>query len=288
MPVTISPSDACSVLDLVASAWLRGVGTQASNLGIGLPAAGWGAGGPLYSLRAVLATMGETYLEPVAAIINPVLALANGLDGQAIMAVQLQPIYAALQAHVAASGVSGVSNFDSWLSYYNVGAGGPWQALMPGPAWAMFQKWTGLTNGLSASNTYFEVLQGATYTNALAKGVVSGPGACTPTVGFTVDSGHYAGGFPFLNASGITGSGLVTVTGTAFNPVQNAPVSGVTWTASVTAGSSTPSLAPGGSSPAPANSLIIGATNITVASGITAGTLYVEAHRPAGRPLLPE
>jgi len=288
MPVTISAADTCAVLDLVASAWLRGIGTSGSNQGIGLPASGWGAGGPLASLRSTLTSMASTYLEPVAALINPVLTLANGLDGGSIMAAQLQPIYSALQAHVAASGLPSVQNIDTFLTYYNVGAGGTWQALMPGQAWALFQKWLGNANGLSPWNHYFEVLTGSDYPNGLFKGTVTGPGAVNPATGFSIDSGHYAGGFPLLNVSSLTGSGAVTVTGSAFDPVAKAISDGVTWACTLAPGATSGTLVPGGPTPAPANSLILAASAIGVVSGISHGTITVEAHRPAGRPLLPE
>ena len=141
-------------------------------------------------------------------------------------------------------------------------------------------QYAGLTpQTLSPCNLYYEVLQ-AVYANALAKLVVAGTAF---TAGVVVDQTKYAGGTPQINVTAITGSGLVTVTGTAFNPATQQTVAGVTWTATASS-TSVIALTPG---TAPSNSLIGAVSAISVAAGITAGTIYVEAARPTGRPLLP-
>jgi hypothetical protein len=118
---------------------------------------------------------------------------------------------------------------------------------------------------------YFEVLQGTDYPNALRKLVV-GTGQ---TAGYTIDAMMYAGGFAHLKWSGVTGSGTATVTGiwrkpdgTTATGNGTANVSGASGAASIT--------------PPFTDALILSCSNISV-SGVTAGTLYVEAHRPFGR-----
>ncbi len=287
MPVTITAAHLNAVLDLLGSAWLRAIGTQSGGYGLGTSGGSWGAAGSVTSLKAQLQTMAGSYLEPVSDLSPSVIRVASRLDGRQIAANELQEVYAAVQGHVGRSGLPGVGNLDTFLTYYNAGAGGTWQALQSSLLRELFERWQGTPNGLSRHNMYFEVLQGPAYADALAKAVVTGPGAATVTAGYTIDSGVYAGGFPHLKISGLAGSGTVRVTGTAFDPATKAPVENVMWKAVLAGGEVTAALVPNDATPAPADSLACRVTAISVPAGVTAGTFYVEARRPAGRSVLP-
>lgn len=176
----------------------------------------------------------------------------------------------ALSALCAKSGIAGVHDLDTYASYYNLTAAPKWRCLFAPD----FRTLYGLCrngNYPSAHNVYFEVLQGTAYPNALRRLVV-GTGQ---TAGHEINAQAYAGGFPYLRWSGVSGTGTVEVTGlwrktdgTTSPGTGTVNVSGASGTAVIT--------------PPFADALILTCTNITV-TGITAGTLYAEAWRPAGR-----
>ncbi len=168
------------------------------------------------------------------------------------------------------------AGLDAYLEFLNTGDATKWQALQHS---SLYDLWPKLYNGRypSPENLYFEVLQGVTYANGLRK-LVIGTGQ---TAGASIDSSKYAGGFGKIKVSGSSGSATVTVTGTAFNPATQSTQAGVTWTAAVS-GDGTVALTP---DTAPADSLIVACSNISAGGGLVAGTIYAEAHKPAGRPL---
>lgn len=207
-----------------------------------------------------------------------------------LMVRQSQAILERLNQLVRAAAIdSSITNIETWLAYYNTGAGGEWNALMPGPQWReIYYQWKRAYPAIG--NLYFKVVQGGTfrgttYTNALAKFVVSGAGAGTLTDGAAVDTTKYAGGLPKINCSGLAGSGNVTITGTGWNPATNAITASVTWITALS-GDGLTAIVPGAGT-APADCLINNVTNITIAAGITAGTFYIEAHAPSGREAMP-
>jgi hypothetical protein len=168
------------------------------------------------------------------------------------------------------SGLSGVSDLNSFATYYNLQHTTKWQCLFNPVFRAVYALWRGGTYP-SAHNVYFEVLQGTDYPNALRKLVV-GTGQ---TAGYTIDDTMYAGGFAYVTWSGVSGSGTVTVTGT-WRKTDGTTATG-NGTANVSGASGSATITPPFS-----NALILSCSNISV-SGITAGTLYVEARRPSGR-----
>jgi hypothetical protein len=168
------------------------------------------------------------------------------------------------------SGLSGVSDLNTYATYYNLQDTTKWQCLFNPVFRSVYSLWRGGTYP-SAYNVYFEVLQGSQYPNALRKLVV-GTGQ---TAGYSIDDTMYAGGFAYLTWSGVSGSGTVTVTGTWRKP-DGTTASG-NGTVSVSGASGSASITPPFT-----NALILSCSNIAV-SGITAGTLYVEARRPSGR-----
>lgn len=182
----------------------------------------------------------------------------------------MSPFLSALSSLCAKAGIPGVHDLDTYATHYNLNATAKWQCLFPPDFRALY----GLCrngNYPSAHNVYFEVQQGAAYPNALRKLVV-GTGQ---TAGHDIDQQQYAGGFPYLRWSGVSGTGTVQVTG-LWRKTDGTTSTG-TSTVNVSTASGTASI-----SPPFANALILTCTDISV-SGISAGTLYAEAWRPSGR-----
>lgn len=273
----IAAADINSIIDECVQFYLRALGTNASGYGIGTAGAAWGAAGSVQDIEAVLLAM--TDLDPVGDLVATVRNLIVYTSGANYAGNQLSPLLSALQQHIARYNANGARTLDEYLTYLNTGTVTKWQALQH-PSWYdVFGVFiAGMTPAVN--NVYFEVLEGATYANALAKLVVAG---AVFTDGFAIDETMYCGGFPKVKATGTTGAGIVTVTGSAYNPATKAVVTGVTWTVNVNA-DNTFVLAPG---TAPADSLITNVSGIGAAAGLTAGTLYIESHRPTGRPVLP-
>lgn len=189
-----------------------------------------------------------------------------------------QGVLAALDDVCRAAGLAAVDTLDKYATYYNTGAGGPWNCLFPMDFRSLH--YAGKRTYPSASNVYYEVLQagsygGVTFTNALAKFVVSGAGTGTTTDGVGIDSSAYAGGSPQINVTEVTGNGLVTVTG-SWRKTDGTIASGDgTVTISTTGRSAI--------TPPFSNALLLNVTGITIAAGITAGTFYIETAAPSGR-----
>lgn len=203
---------------------------------------------------------------------------------------QMQGILERLDGLVRAANIANsITNIETFLDYYNTGAGGNWNCLMPGPQWReLYYQWKRAYPAID--NLYFEIKQGGTfrgttYTNALGKFVATGAGTGTFTNGAAVDTAKYAGGVGNLKVSGLAGSGNVTITGTGWNPATGAITASVTWIVAVS-GDGNVAIVPGGGT-APANCLINDVTNIATPAGITAGTFYVEALKPTGREVIP-
>jgi len=179
-----------------------------------------------------------------------------------------------LKAEAARTGLSGVNSINSFLTYYNIGAGKPWNCLMAPDFRDLHYAATKAYP--SPYNVYFEVLQGGTYTNALRKSVVTGAGADTETAGFSIDDTKYAGGVAKLNVSGLTGTGTITFAGLWRKE------DGTTATGNGSQSVTGNGLVTVGTLPF-TNALLLTCTSVTIPAGISAGTVYVEAHRPTGR-----
>jgi len=271
----ISASEINVVLDACVKFGVKLIGT--SDYGVGVSGSAWGAIGAVADLKtAIVATLSD--VDSIAALVGPIQNLDASVSGIGIAANNLSPILSALQGHATKYQLPNVRSLDDYLTYLNTAQPAKWQALQH-PFWKSLSTQWG--NASSLWNCYFEVLQGAAYPNALAKFVV-GAGF---TPGQAIDSASYAGGFPQVKATAATGAGLVTVTGTAYDPATKTATAGCTWTCTVNA-VNTFALASGGANPAPANSLILAVSSVAAAAGLTAGTLYIEAARPAGRPLI--
>lgn len=191
--------------------------------------------------------------------------IMNFTGWQTLIQVMLRTAVYNLGVSCQASGLTGVSNLDTYLSYYNTGAGGPWGCLVaPGFATIALVAY-GIT--LSVTNIYAPSIP------TMATFVVSGS---VFTAGTSVVTTIYAGeGQCEVIMTGITGSGIVTVTGTA-RTASGTIVTGRTWTATVTANGTfalTPTLT---------GDLLCSVSGVSVAAGITAGTLVVTGLIPSG------
>lgn len=183
----------------------------------------------------------------------------------------IAPYLSALSNLCAQAGIQGANDLDSFATYYNLTTTTKWQCLFAPDLRELWGLWRN-GNYPSPHNVYFEVLQGSTYPNALRKLVV-GTGQ---TSGYDIPATQYAGGFPQLKWTDVSGSGTVQVAGTwrktdgtTATGTGSVNVSGASGTASIT--------------PPFTGALILDCSGITPAAGITAGTFYVEAVRPTGR-----
>lgn len=253
----------------------------ASGYGIGEPdATNLGAGSIDNLLDAIMAT-GDTSL----ILGSGSLATHLSTHKTSLSAVKIachKGTWNKLEVLIQALGLTGVNSVATYLQYYNYGTGGTNTAIQSPFFRDLYYRWKGVYP--SVNHVGFPVMQGGTYlgttyTNALGKLVV-GTGF---TDGAAVDETKYCGGLGYLKVTGFTGaSGLVTVTGTSFNPATGAFTTGHTWTATVTANGNY-LLAVG---TAPANALITNVSGISAAAAILAATtIYVEAWRDqtAGR-----
>lgn len=271
----ITAATLVSVSDKIAALYLAALGTSGSGFGLGDSSQSYGAAKKANDLVGIIQALPDPGQQ--VALLKPANDMQNQMTTLLQLAPDLQQIFNSglKPLCVATAGTTAATSIDTFLKYYNIGAGGPWTALLAPDFGPIFQQ---VNNGvaLSAYNVYFEVLQGATYTNGVGKFVANGAGTGTFTAGQAIDSARYAGGFGQLTVSGSTGSGNVTVTGNW----RKTDGTLRTAAASITsiAGDGTTVITP----PA-ANELLLSVTNITIAAGISAGTFYAEAKRPSGR-----
>jgi len=204
--------------------------------------------------------------------------------GSALFARQFGPTISAMDRHCSRFGGTDYSSLQTYLTYLNINAT-PWQCLMDAYFYDLYLGITG--RAPTANNVYFEVLQGASsvadhlYTNALGKRIVGS----SFVDGVAIDTTKYAGGLPYLVWTGVTGSGIVTITGDSLNPTTGIIATGVTWLYTVSTASGSAALSTSGGT-APNNALISNVTAMSMAAGLTVGTFYVEARRPSGRSLV--
>jgi len=287
----ITATDLNAQLDYCAQLYLKALGTAATGYGLGTSALAYGAGQSVASLKTGWAAVSD--LDVSRMLAGALDQIEEKVTASRFTKDLLAPLLRAITIIVQRGGISGVSSIDAYLEYLNTGTGTKWQALQP-PNWRdVYYAWK--SEYPTVHNVYYEVLQGATYVNGLGKFEVSGAGAGVYTDqanagdlvtedGSTgsIDTSKYCGGFPQVRVSGLTGTGTVTVTGIGFDPATEAKTTSKTWTAAVTGNGVTACVV----GTAPVDSLIVNCTNVSVAAGISAGTIYVEAARPTGRPLI--
>jgi hypothetical protein len=194
----------------------------------------------------------------------------------------ITPLVVSLKQACVASmlnlGQNSSTSVDLFAKYYNIGAGGPWNCLFA-PGWYTLHNDT-VGSYPSPYNTYFEVVQGSTYTNGMYKVTCnSTSGGSSPTDGFAIDSTKYAGCFPYIRTSSVTGGGLVTVAGT-WRKTDGTTASG---NGTITLTSTPANNAYALTSLPFTNALLLDVTGITLATTLTGGTIYVESKAPSGR-----
>ena len=196
-------------------------------------------------------------------------ALSNGLSWQSYLNRQMQQHISNLNSYAGAAGLSGVTGINSFGTYYNSGAGGPWNCLFA-PDFADVYDALFPASPLSPLNVYSHAIAN------MGQLTVTGSGAGTFAGGTGVNTAKYAGvGAAQLTVTSFAGStGTVTVTGT-----NQAGVTGRTWTVSVTA-NGTYALVP-----TVASDLLVSVQGISIpASTLLASTLIVvNGLIPAGR-----
>lgn len=288
MPISTA-ADMNAYIDNLCRAYFRQLGLTTNTYGTGAIGSAYApsmSSGALLAAdalqTAILATLDpDVSNDLLTSSINAIKAT----DAIAVVGNQFNQFIQALTKHVKRlAPVATVKDIDSYLTYLNT-VSSPNSALQH-PAWLpIFQQFANAVP--SPINLYFPVLVGGTYlgtTYATALGEFTGG---TFTAGFAVDTTKYSGGLPYLDVTALTGTGTVTVTGTSvsWNGTARVVTTGSTWTASVTTTGEV-ALTPGGTQPAPANSLIAAVTNVTD-TGVSSITCYVEAHAPSGRLSVP-
>lgn len=299
----ISTANLNLVLDHTLRIYARSLGTSGTGYGVGDDAATFGGSS---SAAAALAAIIGTADDQVISDCRNSFSRANSASGITDYVYWLtKRCKDALDLHIrnrSGLGASGVTNLLTYLEYLNYGTGTKWQALQDG---RIFRPWYYSLVGAypSVRSCYFEVLQGTLdaanhlYTLGMGRFVASGAGAGSFTAatlegdlitngsGFgMIDTLKYVPAIPHITVTGITGSGVVTVTGKGYKP-DGTTETGVTWTVTASA-NTTYALAVG---TAAADSRIYEVTNIGIAAGISAGTIYVQAMRnttPASTRLL--
>lgn len=205
---------------------------------------------------------------------KPANAVYDAVASGALIAQAAGSVLGGLDAVAKKAAISGVITLENFASYYNYGAGGPWNCLYPPDFRDLFYAAKGKYP--IAQNVYFEVLQGGTYSNGLRKLIVGG----AQTAGQDIDSTAYAGGVGQVKVSGYTDDNTgvgdtVTVAGTWRKP-----------DGTLTTGNGTATVNNSGTfvlTPPASNYLLVKVSSISAGAHITAGTIYAEAKRPSGR-----
>lgn len=225
---------------------------------------------------SIVAGIGDYTIETtlMAPFHNLVLGSTSAGIAQALGSNPLASLENSCSAAGLGLSISTILGIETFAENYNITDATKWQCLFAPNFRDLWMVWRSSSTP-QAYNYYFEVLQGATYTNGLRKLVVV---ASTPTqtAGTDIDSTKYAGGYGQIVTTGFAGtSDTVTVTGLWRK--TDGTTHSANGTATVT-GNNTYVLTP----PA-ANELLITCTGITAGANITGLTCYVEAKRPAGR-----
>lgn len=273
----ISPEYLNRHLDNATKTYLRKLAVTGQSYGDGEPGDAWGAAVPL---AAMLTDLGNDTDAQVAKDLYGSISTAKTDNGALDRSAALfTALVSALSRNANTNQpTTAVVDLDTMLTYYNTTHATKWQMLQH-PSWRTL--YTEIKGAAPArQNLYFDVIQGATYTNALAKYVMTGAGTGTLTDGYDIDTSQplTCGGIPVINwASGWAGvSATVTVTCDAYNPATLAVQTAVTMTFTVTGNGRFFRVA----GTAATNALIVDVVSIAVGAGITAGTMYVEAERP--------
>ena len=245
----ITKPEVISFTDKLTAIWLVMVGGDPSS--------------KLDDLMAlVLATADYGVESNLADAIN---AMKNVASPTQIAGDKMRGILTAMDAKCKAVGLTGVSDLETYCDYYNKGTGGPYTCLLPPAFYDLFMA---VKKVAPSPWNLYAAAASAIGAKTVGSGFVDGS---------SVDNTKYAG-FARVQAvgSGITGSGLVTLTGVA-RDASGAVQTNRTWTVTVT-GNATFDLVP-----TIAGDICLDATNLTIAADISAGTVTINGLIPVGR-----
>lgn len=265
----ITPAQVVTITDKLAALWIAALGTDGSGYGLGTSGASARAYKKATDLQSAIIALGDAEL--IALMLGNANDLVDAIDAYAAVGSATKAYLFILDEACRQAGISGVSTLDLFAAHYNLTAATKWQCLLAPEVRELV--YAAVRQYPTSSNVYFEVLQGATYTNGLRKLVV-GTGQ---TAGASIDSDRYAGGFGQIIWSGAAGSGVVTVTGT-WRKSDGSLATASDGTATLSGASGAAVLTPPFT-----GALLVAVTAIVAAAGVTAGTIYAEAKRPSGR-----
>lgn len=210
-------------------------------------------------------------------VLEPIRAALPSLSGQGQNGTLFRPLLQALAAACAASSLGGVTDINSFATYYNAGVGGaaggsPQKCLLP-PDFA----------ALMSSAINITILPGNIYAPPITAGNGMGRLATGPafTAGAVINPANYAGAaYLQVVVTGMTGSDILTITGT------NQLAASKTWEVNLNAGNGTYAVpANGGGGTASFADLLCTVTGMSVGAGITViGEMVVQALIPQSPP----
>lgn len=264
--MSISVTQCVSFTDKIAAVRLAAQGVSTGDYGLGGVGATFGAWKKAEENETLLKDTDD--LDTILLLGTAFRSLRNACDMASFTASSTTNALNAMNIACAATALDGVVSLDTFATHYNLTTTTKWQCLFAPAFLEVYVDVFGSTP--SAHNTYNEVLQSGS-SNALGKLLV-GTGFLS---GSTIDDDKYAGGFGQVKATGITGSGTVTVTGSWRK--TDGTTAGGDGTASVTA-DGTVTLTPPFT-----DALLLSVSAMSAGTGITAGTIYAEAKRPTGR-----
>jgi hypothetical protein len=268
---TLSPTLVVQLTDLWAAGSLKVIGGLSSTYGFGdntlTDGSNYGVQQAFQtSLDLVMATM--NFSEVVASNLATRL---NALIASSPWQVQVPQLYSGiisiLSGYAGQLGLTGVTNLASFATYYNGGVGGYNQCLFC-PEFLQLWNICNPSVALGALNVYSPAIANMGTITVSPFGIVTGS---------TVNTTFYAGaGQAQVVMSGIAGTppGVITVLGTNQNGVT-----GHSWNATIT-GNGTFTLVP-----VTTGDLLTAATGAvgSALSGISGGTIVIQAVAPAGR-----
>jgi len=254
------------ITDALAAVMISAKGASGNGLGNNdteEPSDDIGARGRSGDLNATIMGYTEDDYLPLAGVIK---TAQNRMGYQTWTQLNLSKILQSVDALCVASGASGVTSETGFAAYYNFGGGGPWTCLVA-PEYGRGVYYHVNGSYMNAKNVYSPAI--ATMGSRAYNATFSG--------GTDVEVAKYAGAAVLkATGSGIAGSGMVTVTGDGRDSTGTS-FTGHSWTVEVTGNAAftlTPSIA---------GDICTSVTGITIAAGITAGTVTVGAFVPTGR-----
>src|ERR1044072_847230 len=249
----IAASDLNTQWANIIKAFRRATGTAASAYGLGSVDGSWGAGSAVKAPKNSI--FGSDYVDVILDTGAIVRDLGLALRPEKLLGELLRNTFRGYDNHAQRFAPhASVVSLETLLTYLNTD-GGTWTALQD--VWFREIYFYAFGRYPSNWNCYQEILQGTInatdpgldhlYTNGMGKCVVTGAGTRTFTkaavegvlidggsaVG-SIDSNKCAGGFGQLRITGITGTGVVTVTGIGFDPATRAVTTSKTWGTNVT------------------------------------------------------